>query len=943
MASSKSEADWSLARKGISLLLNNQTEEAESLFTQYPKSFHMKAGRSFVFFMNALMTFEDDKLQQAVQLLRDMERECAGDIGWLRSMKTRVFGEDTSDSEYVRKLERQVVLADSQVCAALLTLLQQEITGYVRGGWMLRKAWRVYQHAYNQILQLYRRTFGNNPSGFHSMCNTPAGNGSPPSQLQSPSASEWSVPSCNGISSPEPSASPAGLRSSLSMLFTFAGITSEQPTPFIEPSEVIRLMSAISFGYGIFQLCVSLLPPSLTKVIHFLGFEGDRQAGLTSLMYSRLSDDMRAPLATLALLWYHTIVRPFFALDGSNVKAGVDVAKELIRESQPEFKDSALFLFFMGRVERLQSNVNGALRAYEKAVALSTQREVKLLCLHEVAWCHLIRLNYEDAHTSLTKLQEQSRWSTSFYAYLAAVCSGAEGKTEQLLATHKKLMQCVAVTRETQLGLFISRRSPKLIDENNERAYPPIYYKLLVYELLYLWNALPSCTTQALHSILVECKNSHSKEPMDGLCGLIEGSVYAYLGDKDASVRCYRSCLKRRLPSRDLMDQHISAFALYELGNILSSGINVEEGRCLLHRALSQYKNYDFESRLNVRIHAALKKEESPMSYQSECTYGMGYCPTQVNNCRKYAWYCKFIKPFFMFAVSVMLALSVSDLSEKYSFAKSIQTIRSDLSVLRNNLDIISNEVRTLKETRDEFRGRMKETICVIPKLSEAIIELRNELSEGMSEHTRKLMEIMSPERIKQIVRNELQSYDADKTGMADYALESSGGAILSTRDTETYSAGVSVLKLFGIPFCRQQNTPRAIIQRRVLPGECWAIKGSQGSVVIQLFGSVRISGVSLEHISPMISPTGDTTSAPRDFSIWGLLNAGDKNGNLLGRFKYDNFGPSLQYFEMDRICDTPYKIVELKIHSNSGNDKYTCIYRIRVHGNLVSYEEIPS
>lgn len=57
-------------------------------------------------------------------------------------------------------------------------------------------------------------------------------------------------------------------------------------------------MSAVSFGYGIFQLCVSLVPPSLLKVIHLLGFEGDRKAGLTALMYARLSEDMRAPLAT---------------------------------------------------------------------------------------------------------------------------------------------------------------------------------------------------------------------------------------------------------------------------------------------------------------------------------------------------------------------------------------------------------------------------------------------------------------------------------------------------------------------------------------------------------------------------------------------------------------------------------------------------------------------
>lgn len=67
---------------------------------------------------------------------------------------------------------------------------------------------------------------------------------------------------------------------------------------FVEPNEVSRLMSAVSFGYGIYQLCVSLLPPSLLKMIHFLGFEGDREAGLTALMYARLSEDMRAPLAS---------------------------------------------------------------------------------------------------------------------------------------------------------------------------------------------------------------------------------------------------------------------------------------------------------------------------------------------------------------------------------------------------------------------------------------------------------------------------------------------------------------------------------------------------------------------------------------------------------------------------------------------------------------------
>ena len=61
-------------------------------------------------------------------------------------------------------------------------------------------------------------------------------------------------------------------------------------------------MASVSFGYGLFQLCMSLLPPSLLKIVHILGLQGDRIAGLTALMFTRKSDDMRAPLATYVYL-----------------------------------------------------------------------------------------------------------------------------------------------------------------------------------------------------------------------------------------------------------------------------------------------------------------------------------------------------------------------------------------------------------------------------------------------------------------------------------------------------------------------------------------------------------------------------------------------------------------------------------------------------------------
>lgn len=44
-----------------------------------------------------------------------------------------------------------------------------------------------------------------------------------------------------------------------------------------------------------------------------------------------------------------------------------------------------------------------------------------------------------------------------------------------------------------------------------------------------------------------------------------------------------------------------------------------------------------------------------------------------------------------------------------------------------------------------------------------------------MSLHTKNLLKALSPETVRNMVKNELQTYDADKTGRTDYALESSG------------------------------------------------------------------------------------------------------------------------------------------------------------------------
>lgn len=59
-----------------------------------------------------------------------------------------------------------------------------------------------------------------------------------------------------------------------------------------------RLKGSVSFGYGLFHLCISMVPPHLLKIVNLLGFPGDRHEGLASLAYASESKDMKAPLAT---------------------------------------------------------------------------------------------------------------------------------------------------------------------------------------------------------------------------------------------------------------------------------------------------------------------------------------------------------------------------------------------------------------------------------------------------------------------------------------------------------------------------------------------------------------------------------------------------------------------------------------------------------------------
>uniref|UniRef100_A0A3P8ZJ50 SUN domain-containing protein n=1 Tax=Esox lucius TaxID=8010 RepID=A0A3P8ZJ50_ESOLU len=248
-------------------------------------------------------------------------------------------------------------------------------------------------------------------------------------------------------------------------------------------------------------------------------------------------------------------------------------------------------------------------------------------------------------------------------------------------------------------------------------------------------------------------------------------------------------------------------------------------------------------------------------------------------------------------------------LSERYVSGADLQTSLASLE-----LSILQNVSRQLEENRAGQETLSRDTV------TQTVMNTVG--ATGMSE-----------EHVQLIVKNALNLYSQDRTGLADYALESGGGSVLSTRCSETYETKTALMSLFGLPLWYFSQSPRVVIQPDVHPGNCWAFQGSQGYLVVRLSMRIVPSAFSLEHAPKALSPLGSISSAPRHFNVYGLDDEYQDEGKLLGSYTYQEDGDSLQTYPVTEENDRAYQIIEVRVLSNWGNPEYTCLYRFRVHG----------
>ncbi|KAJ3022798.1 UNVERIFIED_CONTAM: hypothetical protein HDU68_008938 [Siphonaria sp. JEL0065] len=224
------------------------------------------------------------------------------------------------------------------------------------------------------------------------------------------------------------------------------------------------------------------------------------------------------------------------------------------------------------------------------------------------------------------------------------------------------------------------------------------------------------------------------------------------------------------------------------------------------------------------------------------------------------------------------------------------------------------------------------------------------------------------------LIENALTQYAADGIGREDYALDSNGAYVLQALTSAPYT--VASETVFGRAMGHRQRAgfgPFIALTEGTRPGKCWAMNGTSGTLGINLASPIIPTSFTIDHVSKqvLLPPNNQgLKSSPKEIELWAVLGSSSDYsafsrlnlfdtktrsiprgitkqeypaGLLLsqgGTVVFDPVVANVQTFGVSKEAVGALveagivpRAVVLRVVSNWGNDAFTCLYRVRVHG----------
>lgn len=349
----------------LELFLNNKFEDAKSLMqTHAESSMYHAHGYGTMLFIQACLTFDPLDVERASKAIKS----AIGVVEKQRKHHAGRTGRKQANELSADAMHAELCYAELLLERSLLTFMQDDnLIAFIKGALKIRECYGLYKHCWkiykkrdwqNEPLRAASETQNSHHRSRFGKKHSHSGKKS--SKQQSEVAESAKLPE-----------------------------DSEAAKHAITDAELMKAHyeSGVKLGIGIFNLLISMVPARVMKLLEFVGFRGNREFGLNLLREAAMMrHGLRAPLAQLGLLVYNLIVT--YSVGSSD--ADLELSDSFIQSGLKQYPNSALFLFFAGRLNQVRGRVDEAVdRLYASIDSQSEWLPFHHVCYWELMWSYM--------------------------------------------------------------------------------------------------------------------------------------------------------------------------------------------------------------------------------------------------------------------------------------------------------------------------------------------------------------------------------------------------------------------------------------------------------------------------------------------------------------------------------------------------------------------------
>ncbi|KAI9253060.1 hypothetical protein EDC94DRAFT_620056 [Helicostylum pulchrum] len=388
-------------------------------------------------------------------------------------------------------------------------------------------------------------------------------------------------------------------------------------------------VSAIQFGIGAVHLIMSSMPPKILKIFSTLGWKSDKQLGFALLKLCLEGRGIRAPLASLTLLAYYSVLTSF--APQLYAKDMMSPAIECLLDAQSIHPNSCFFLFFAARIARVARNLPLSTQSMTFAAESSrgewAEVAMKQMSDYEIGFNLALQLDWEGAASYFDQLSREKYWSPAFSKYFVGACYEMLGqRTEAILCFAEVPELSKEDTRKTYIDAYVLKK----VEFFQKSGYQDMDFSLPGLEIMLVLNAfeymekesLEKCLEMVQHTLEIIYDREKieynirlrelvpSTTPPDyydqrSVLLLTKASILNSLGRFEETIAHLNWVLDHKHCVKE--ETWVIPFTYWESG-VTSWGLgNLKKSRKLWQMAMSCTK-YDFEYRMAVRLSLALSK-----------------------------------------------------------------------------------------------------------------------------------------------------------------------------------------------------------------------------------------------------------------------------------------------------------------------------------------------